>query len=717
MASRIEAANKTTDSEGRNIFKDGPPGTTVPAAWLTNVQEEICRAVESQGIAIQSQGSDTKDGLTQAIARRDIYDYVVNSQAEFNAMIESTGGANEYQIKDEYKSIYISAITGGYLCSGPISFLEGAETWGYIQTNNCEIIFAEPGGYFNFGNARGYIDVTTESAALYNVEVRGAGTNTNTVTQSFCLNAEKVLFQNCKTTQRYSTTNFVGFQGGTSDQNRTTKYLGCLIQNCDTNNGTMTGFSSCWNMSSCQVYDLESSGICIGMLACNYLAGIIIEKLNSTASFTYGIERCNRLNAFQIKELDSVSGTIGIRGLSGTGSLYISAGSIQDLDCTSGDVHGIKGAAAGLTACYNISAVIILALGKGASGGDVYGCQYAERLSAISIYDLEVKSVGGSVYGMHSCTEIGSSLILQLNKSHNSAGTVEGMNACTQVSSCRIETLDTSGTGDLCGIIDSNNISSIKISDLDTVSCDLYGLKNCDCVTGFTIDDLENSGSGNNETRALSNCDNVSGGIISNFTYSGGGADIVKVVDSSNCISNVQIKTVISDSSNTLVIYSNCSYISGCYVTGLTHSSGTAIAFNSCGRMTSCGVFTFTQNGNYALTGFSGCSRMSACFAQSLIGNGNQTVYGFASCTKISASEAFSISADSGDARGFSSCSTFSACEADSITSSSGVANGFNGCTYGSALTSDAALNASNNWIDSGDTQISDNYSTGDIFT
>jgi hypothetical protein len=47
---RIAGANWIYDGYGRRIFTDGPPATTVPATWLTGVQEEIIKVMENAGI-------------------------------------------------------------------------------------------------------------------------------------------------------------------------------------------------------------------------------------------------------------------------------------------------------------------------------------------------------------------------------------------------------------------------------------------------------------------------------------------------------------------------------------------------------------------------------------------------------------------------------------------------------------------------------------------
>jgi len=48
---RINSDNIGYDAQGRRIFKDGPPATTLPAQWCTGIQEEMMAVIESEGFA------------------------------------------------------------------------------------------------------------------------------------------------------------------------------------------------------------------------------------------------------------------------------------------------------------------------------------------------------------------------------------------------------------------------------------------------------------------------------------------------------------------------------------------------------------------------------------------------------------------------------------------------------------------------------------------
>jgi hypothetical protein len=50
-----------------NLFVDGPPGTTIEAAWLNAVQEEIANVIEAVGTPLLLESTDTRTQLRDAI--------------------------------------------------------------------------------------------------------------------------------------------------------------------------------------------------------------------------------------------------------------------------------------------------------------------------------------------------------------------------------------------------------------------------------------------------------------------------------------------------------------------------------------------------------------------------------------------------------------------------------------------------------------------------
>jgi hypothetical protein len=71
---RTEGDNK--DVVGSlNLFKDGPPGTTVEKNFLNAVQEEIAGFIEAHGITLKTASTDTRDQLLAALAKAIITDF------------------------------------------------------------------------------------------------------------------------------------------------------------------------------------------------------------------------------------------------------------------------------------------------------------------------------------------------------------------------------------------------------------------------------------------------------------------------------------------------------------------------------------------------------------------------------------------------------------------------------------------------------------------
>ena len=66
---RTEGQNPDV-SLGYNIFKDGPPGTTVTDDWLNAVQEEIIKVITDGGLSPLTAATDTRVQLSAAIAAR-----------------------------------------------------------------------------------------------------------------------------------------------------------------------------------------------------------------------------------------------------------------------------------------------------------------------------------------------------------------------------------------------------------------------------------------------------------------------------------------------------------------------------------------------------------------------------------------------------------------------------------------------------------------------
>lgn len=63
---RTEGTNNDVSS-GVSLFKNGPPGTTVPGDWLNSVQEELVNVIVQAGISPLTAATDTRNQLYQAL--------------------------------------------------------------------------------------------------------------------------------------------------------------------------------------------------------------------------------------------------------------------------------------------------------------------------------------------------------------------------------------------------------------------------------------------------------------------------------------------------------------------------------------------------------------------------------------------------------------------------------------------------------------------------
>ncbi len=169
------------------------------------------------------------------------------------------------------------------------------------------------------------------------------------------------------------------------------------------------------------------------------------------------------------------------------------------------------------------------------------------------------------------------------------------------------------------------------------------------------------------------------------------------------------------DAPNTIG-FSNCNMLSNCTAENITANTDVAYGFLSCYTTSSCNAIEINAVGSS--TGFFGCDRTSSSTAKNIYSTGSEAI-GFSGTKQISAclADNIQVTAGAGDATGFSGCWEISACLAQSIVSSGGVAWGFNSCKYGAALFTSEAVNALNDWMDSDDVQIANNFSVPAIFT
>jgi len=366
-------------------FTDGPPATTIPAEWLNAVQNEIANVIEQAGLALRTSDTDSMDQLWQAIRPLQRYDIVVNNQTLFESLFERNA-ANDYQIKGDYKSIFVKQIPGGSYYN-VARILSGGDTWGDIKTNQCTLLKFEPGAKWNFGALAGHLEVNTDDADLDNVEITGTGV-AGAIVDSFLLNAYRVTFSKCKASNRNSNVDMVGFQGsGVALHNITSKYRDCVAYTLD-GSGNVYGFESCMNFSNCVAYDLDSSGdsargfsncnqvsVCVaydiegndntvGFYSCSQINSCWAEKIDNNAlNNAAGFWGCNQISGCYANDIDALNGAGG-NALGFTDCDQISA-------CRADDIDSIAGQANGFANCNYGSA---LYTAEAANAGNTFMC-------------------------------------------------------------------------------------------------------------------------------------------------------------------------------------------------------------------------------------------------------------------------------------------------------------------------------------------------------
>lgn len=379
---RIEGANNEAFR-----FTEGPPATTLTANWANAVQEEIANVIEGAGLVLRSASNETYTQLFDAIRRLAVgYDYVVSSQATFNTLLTRVA-ANQYRINSQYKSVLIRNITGGYSMTPALS---GGDAWGYIETNNCGHLVMENGAYINFANERGYIEVNTDDCLMENIYLKGTGTVAAAITQSFYLNASRVTYRNCKSSDRLSNTDFYIFNGsGTAIHNLTSKYVNCSCFDI-VSSGVLYGFENCKNINNCIAYNIESTGdVVSGFEGCVVISNSYAYNVEgSSASITRGFYNCSNITSCFADTIVN-SSTAQVRAFD-TCNLMTS--------CVATNITAAGSTATGFNTCDDISACKAITI----DGTSItYGFRSCDRISACSATDID--SSGATAYGFENC--------------------------------------------------------------------------------------------------------------------------------------------------------------------------------------------------------------------------------------------------------------------------------------------------------------------------
>jgi len=465
---RTEGANNVS-----GLYSAGPPPTTITADALNSIQEELAAVIEYSGQAIQTAATDTRNQLLAAIlALIPTYDAVVASQASWDAIIERTA-ANTYQFKDDYKSVFVKV--GDYTLT-----LSGGDTWGQLQTNNVAHLEFERDAVITFGNTPGYLNVNTTRCYLKNIMIKGLGTVASAVQGSFLLSAAAAVFDNCVVTTRLSNTNMTGFQGSaTAFHNWSTKYINCRVSTL-TSSGNIFGFYLCQNMSGCTVNDCActGTGVLHGFSTCDNISSSQVYILDSANGNCAGFYTCNQVSACKVSDIDT----------SGTGVAYgyhicmqVSASMATDIQ------SAVNKNTSGFYQCTQVSGCTVSMID--ATGvGFAYGFRNSYQISAC--YSTDIDSPAGNAYGFLNCHRISACYAFDID---SSSETAYGFYSCDQISACCASDID-SDTKNAYGFYGCDQISACYVSDIDSSSGTAEGFHNCTYGAALNTDEAANAG-------------------------------------------------------------------------------------------------------------------------------------------------------------------------------------------------------------------------------
>lgn len=389
---------------------------TVSAAAPTNSQVVLAEVI-GDGATFLTINRKTRTPLLN-----DSYDYIVRSQTDLNQIITRVS-ANRYKIIDSVTSVKFINLAGGYNGTG---FLTGGDTWGYIETNLCTVIYFEPGTYILDVNTPFYMKFTTDYGKYENIWIKGSGGATSAIVYSFYHTAKYCQYVGCKTSGRKTSVTSYGFYGDTGDLEklRSTTFQNCIVSGNDSTGGlaqagfsqcynlfgcyvsgltdsggttALAGFGSCINLVNCYVYNLNSGGAtCSGFSLSNQLSSCVADLLTNSSNVQNccGFAACERLNACNAKNISTTGNALAI-GFStsygvvscyaqditasvGTGSAYGFSGCDAVSGCRAKDITGIT-LGYGFDSCDYISSCYATDI-AGATNEGFHACTYGAAL-------------------------------------------------------------------------------------------------------------------------------------------------------------------------------------------------------------------------------------------------------------------------------------------------------------------------------------------------
>jgi hypothetical protein len=327
---RIESDNVDV-SAGKNQFKDGPPGTTVNAAIMNALQEEICAVIEGYGLNIGTKANDSKSQMWQVISgimnkngRSATWifassDSEAKSQSAADTIIPTSADAAAI-IKA--KAAALSALGGGsILClEGTYNCYTELDWSSYVDLIGC-----------------GYRTVFKRMAAtLAVIDASNGATVRYCKFDNFRIDGNRAVYGG-------------GASCGIAGNN---SYIDCSFSRIivHSHQGTLGAMVNCHNCNNCIVYD---SNISPGFAGCNGLNFCISSSHVGAGS--YGFASCYRLTNCNVVS-NSVEGfsnctqlnNCSVSSTVGTNSAFSNCFSLTNC-------YALSNGGEGFNACLNLN--------------------------------------------------------------------------------------------------------------------------------------------------------------------------------------------------------------------------------------------------------------------------------------------------------------------------------------------------------------------------
>jgi hypothetical protein len=339
--------------------------------------------------------------ISDTNARGMNYDYIIDSNAKFEAWQSMTSGCEKVLIK---KGTWTHGGSGGYIN------LSITGTKVIVGEYGSTLVFSDSRSdgalyYANISDATGYMQGVT-------IQITGAGTN-------------KCGFENCSNLDRcYCTANISGAY-------TTTAFRGCTNLTNGTSNAINTGsslnygFYNCTHLRKCVTLNTgANTGFKAGFSLCNFLTDCTgnVTNTSSNSSNITAFEACNSLENCSAFATMITNGTGIVNGFlnstklsnctsnatSVTGNAYgfNNCGSLSACSGT-GQSTTTPGIGIGFSDCIGLQGCIGTGTGKAVSGVTGLGFASCSRLSGcVGTGSCTLVSGAGEGNGFKSCTQV-----------------------------------------------------------------------------------------------------------------------------------------------------------------------------------------------------------------------------------------------------------------------------------------------------------------------